>query len=125
MINQLEDSRKLIISLHKIKAFSELLRHTMSLSKCISESLFESQLCLYRHIKLSIQRPSSLHVTAFTFSLLIKICTTASKFYSFLRTSISIYGKKWKSAVYGVPSRAGKTFASTLPGRGAKSVADG
>lgn len=44
-------------------------------------------------------------------TLLIKFCTTASKFYSFLRTSISIYRKKWKSAVYGVPSRAGKTFA--------------
>ncbi|CAK1556103.1 unnamed protein product [Leptosia nina] len=48
---------------------------------------------------------------AVTFSVLIKICTTASKFYSFLRTSISIYRKKWKSAVY-VPSWAGKSFPS-------------
>ncbi|CAH2074368.1 unnamed protein product, partial [Iphiclides podalirius] len=64
---------------------------------------------------------SSLHVTAFTFSLLIKICTTASKFYSFLRTSISIYGKKWKSTVHGAPSRAGKTFAAP-PARGGQKV---
>lgn len=68
---------------------------------------------MYWNIKASIQRPRcSLHETPFTFSLLIKICTTASKFYSFLRTSISIYRKKWKSDVYGVPNRAGKTFAS-------------
>lgn len=53
---------------------------------------------VYRNIKMSIQRPRcSLHEIPFTFSLLIKIGTTASKFYSFLRTSISIYRKKWKS----------------------------
>lgn len=61
---------------------------------------------------MSIQRARcSLH-EAYTFSLLIKNCTSASKFYSFLRTSISIYRKKWKSDVYGAPSRAGKTFAT-------------
>lgn len=56
---------------------------------------------------------------AFTFSLLIKICTTASKFYSFLRTSISIYRKKWKSAVYGEASGLAKLL-SPLPTEGGK-----
>lgn len=67
---------------------------------------------------MSIQRPG-LVTRNVHLSLLIKICTTASKFYSFLRTSISIYRKKWKSAVYGEPSWAGKTFPSP-PHRGGK-----
>lgn len=63
---------------------------------------------------------SLLYVTEFTFSVLIKICAKASKFYSFLRTSISIYRKKWKSDVYGVPSRASKSFAYPSLGGGKK-----
>lgn len=81
---------------------------------------------VYWNIKASIQRPRcSLHGIPFTFSLLIKICTTASKFYSFLRTSISIYRKKWKSDVYGVPNRASKTFASPTHRWGQKVLPSG
>lgn len=52
------------------------------------------------------------YVEAFTFWLLIKICTTASKFYTFLSTSISIYRKKWKSALC---MECGAELAKVLP----------
>lgn len=75
--------------------------------RCFHYYLNASNFDMYWNIKTPIHR-----LGLVTFSLLIKICTTDSKFYSFLRTSISIYRKKWKSDVL-VPSRVGKSFAST------------